>query len=466
MKLVSTYTLALVLAVSGSAVTTTSAAGAQNYGSPPPPPPPPPMSRSRDRSSDDGQENSAGDGEFDPGQISDGVRAVVVAAQTALEADEAEAGPPDTSAIHAQLETAVPLIQNEDDRFIVGQVMLQNAARMQAQGGTPERIQQVQMEALELSLASNRVPVASRASFWLAVANAANNMGDDARAANAFQNVLRYDPNNGDALIRLADSQFSANDHAGGYATASRAFQSLSDAGTEIPSSWHAVPFRAAYQTNDVPRVVEFGVGLLRSHPTAQNWNEVLRVYQTAGRLEDQSNLDLLRLMRATNGLDVNSINEYVRLSAQRGLPREAQAIYEGSVAGGAISPDQDIASEIATNIAGDQAGLAESEAAARSAANGRVALNTADAYASYGNTVKAIELYQIAIDKGGVDAGVVNLRRGATYYAAGQMDQARAAFEAVTGDRAPHAAFWLQWFDEQAGASAVPAAAEPTSAE
>lgn len=404
--------------------------------------------------------------EFDAGELSDGVRAAVVAAQTALEADESEAGPADTTAIQAQLEAAVPLIQNEDDRFIIGQVMLQNAARIQAQGGAAENIQSVQVRALELSLASNRVPIASRANFWLALANAASSRGEDARAATAFQNVLRYDPSNGDALIRLADAQFSANDHDAGYATAATAFQSLNDAGVEIPSSWHAVPFRAAYQTNDVPRVVEFGVAFLRSHPTAQNWNEVLRVFQTAGRLEDQPNLDLLRLMRATNGLDVNSINEYVRLAAQRGLPREAQTIYQGSVAGGAIPANEEIASEIAANIAGDRAGLAESETAARSSANGRVALNTADAYASYGETAKALELYQLALDKGGVDAGVVNLRRGATYYAAGQTDQARAAFEAVTGDRAPHAAFWLQWLDEQGGVSAAPAAAEPASAE
>lgn len=401
--------------------------------------------------------------EFDGGELSDAVRAAVVAAQTAL---QAEGTTPDTAAIQAQLEAAVPLIANEDDRFIIGQVMLQNAGKIQEQGGTPEQIQAVQMQALELSLASNRVPIESRARFWLALANAASNADDDAKAATAFQNVLRYDPNNGDALIRLADSQFNASDHANGYATALRAFESLSAAGTQIPSSWIAVPFRAAYEASDVPRIVEFGTILLREHPSAQNWNEVLRVYQTAGRLEDQPNLDLLRLMRATNGLDVNSINEYVRLAAQRGLPREAQVIYQGSVNGGAIPANEEIAAEIASNISGDQAGLAESEASARSSANGRVALNTADAYASYDNMSKALELYQVALDKGGVDAGVVNLRRGALYYNAGQTDQARAAFEAVTGDRAPHAAFWLQWLDEQAGTSAATAAAEPASAE
>ena len=163
--------------------------------------------------------------------------------------------------------------------------------------------------------------------------------------------------------------------------------------------------------------------------------------------------------MRATGGLDPNSINEYIRLADQRGLPREAQNIYNGSVAGGAIAANQEVAGELTTNVASDQAGLAESAAAARSSANGRVALNTADAYASYGENATAMELYDLALEKGGVDAGVVNLRKGALYYNMGQMTEARASFEAVTGDREPHAAFWLRWLDQQA--AQAPASAE-----
>ena len=394
--------------------------------------------------------------EFNPSEISDGVRAVVVAAQTALEAEE---GPVDTSAIVAQLEAAVPSIQNEDDRFILGSLMLQAAAKIQEQGGTAEQIQAVQLPGLRLSLQSNRVAIASRPTFWLALGNAANAAEDSAGAIEAYQNVLRYDPNNGDALIQSALAHFRTNNSAAGYEAAARSFAALRAAGQQVPQSWHTVPFRQAYQTNDVARVVEFGTSLLQSHPTPQNWNEVLRVLQTAGRLEDQPNLDLLRLMRATGGLDPNSINEYIRLADQRGLPREAQNIYNGSVAGGAIAANQEVAGELTTNVASDQAGLAESAAAARSSANGRVALNTADAYASYGENATAMELYNLALEKGGVDVGVVNLRKGALYYNMGQMAEARASFEAVTGDREPHAAFWLRWLDQQA--APAPASAE-----
>ena len=80
--------------------------------------------------------------EFNPSEISEGIRAVVVGAQTALDAEE---GPVDTTAIVAQLQAAVPTIQNEDDRFILGSLMLQAAAKIQEQGGTAEQIQAVQI---------------------------------------------------------------------------------------------------------------------------------------------------------------------------------------------------------------------------------------------------------------------------------------------------------------------------------
>lgn len=396
---------------------------------------------------------------FDPRKISDPVRAVVVAAQTALEAE----GQADTTAIQAQLEQAVPLIANEDDRFIIGQIMLQNAAKIQAQGGTTEQIQQIKLQGIRLALESNRVDIERRATYWTAIGNAANSAEDSAGAISAYQNVIRYDPNNSDAYIQSARAYFRENNNAVGFENAQRAFDILRAGGQEIPSSWHTVPLRAAYQSNDVEHVVHFGRELLTSHPTPQNWNEVLRVYQTAGRLEDLPNLDLLRLMRATNGLDAASINEYIRLAAQRGLPREAQQVYIASVAGGAIPENQEIEAELAENVPADQGGLSESGAAARSAATGRVALNTADAHASYGNAATALELYQVALDKGDVDAGVVNLHRGALLYSTGQMAEARTAFEAVTGGRAPIATFWLHWLDERAGAAV---AATPASAE
>ncbi|MFN2259259.1 MAG: tetratricopeptide repeat protein, partial [Parasphingopyxis sp.] len=98
----------------------------------------------------------------------------------------------------------------------------------------------------------------------------------------------------------------------------------------------------------------------------------------------------------------------------------------------------------------------------ARSAATGETAMNTADAYVGYGDYEPAIALYRTALEKGGVDAGTVNLRLGRALYEAGRMDGAREAFAAVSGDRAGLARFWQIWIDQQSGGGA--AAAEPAA--
>ncbi len=390
--------------------------------------------------------------EFDAASISDAVRGPVAGAQEAMANEEQ---PADPAAVRALLEQAEAAIANQDDRFIVGQMWVQLAGMLEAAGAGAEEIRAMQARGIQLALDSNRVPLERRGLYWTVIGNAANARDDHAAALTAYQNAVRYDSSNADAYIQLALASIETGDLNAGYEYSETAFETLQAAGQEIPASWHTVPFRAAYEANDVPRVLQFGSALLQSYPTNQNWNEVLRVYQTVGRMEEQANLDLLRLMRAAGALDQNTVNEYVRLAARRGLPGEAVAVYEAAIAGGAMTENADMRAEIEADLASDRAALSESEANARSAANGRIAVNTGDAYASYGQNEKALELYALALEKGGVDAGTVHLRRGAVLHSMGRTDEARQEFEAVTGDRQGHARFWLLLLDQQAGAGA-----------
>jgi tetratricopeptide (TPR) repeat protein len=398
--------------------------------------------------------------EFNQRELGDELRGLIGAAQTALAAEEE--GPVDTATVRGQLEQAEGMIQNQDERYIVGQMWIQLASKMQQQGDDAAEVQAMQARGIRLALDSNRVPIERRSLFWQVVANAASAAGDTAGAQTAFQNALHYDPNNPDALIQVALANFSAGNSAEGYQNARNAFAALRASGREIPTSWLSVPFRAAYEGNDLPRAIEFGREYLLEHPTATNWNEVLRVFQTVGRFDDAGNLDALRIMRAANAFDAPSINEYVQLAARRGLPNEAKTVYDAAVAGGAIPANPTIAGELDGDIPGDRSSLGESEVQARSAANGRIALNTADAYASYGQNDKALEMYALAEQKGSVDMDVVNLHRGALLFSMGRMDEARAAFEAVGGAREGHATFWQLLIDQRAGGSASASAEEP----
>jgi Flp pilus assembly protein TadD len=73
--------------------------------------------------------------------------------------------------------------------------------------------------------------------------------------------------------------------------------------------------------------------------------------------------------------------------------------------------------------------GLAKQAAAAK---DGKTAAQTGDAFLASGNQTRAVELYDLALGKGGVNADEVNLHRGIAYQQLGQKDQARAAFGAV----------------------------------
>ena len=129
---------------------------------------------------------------------------------------------------------------------------------------------------------------------------------------------------------------------------------------------------------------------------------------------------------------------------------RRGQAVLEDGSARGVLRAHNPNVSQLLTvangRIAEDRAGLARLRTHGLTAANGRAARTTADAYFGYGQYAEAAELYRAALQKGGEDANLVNTRLGASLALAGQRAEAEAAFRAVTGPRADLAEYWLIW--------------------
>ena len=84
------------------------------------------------------------------------------------------------------------------------------------------------------------------------------------------------------------------------------------------------------------------------------------------------------------------------------------------------------------------------------------------DNYLSLGNPQKAAEMYQLASQKGGVDASQIQMRLGVAQAEAGNYDAARQQFQQVTGKRQPVAKMWLAYID--AKQSPPPAAPAPAA--
>lgn len=402
--------------------------------------------------------------EFDPGNLTETVRDAIREAQEARAAG-------DTSTALARTQAAVPLIQNDDDRYVVGAELLQVGVALQGAGQTAEQTQPLLVQGAQLALESGRTPVANRPIYYKLLGDVASEAEDYPAAIAAYENAQRYSPNNAAIIsISLADAYFRSGNAAAGAQAADRAIQLQTDAGQPVDASWISVAMNGAYEARDADGVARYTAMLIRNNGDDKDRvGRALLAYQAVSRLDDQGNLDLFRFMRAIDAInEPNVYSEYVATSAQRGLPGEAQAVQNEAITASAITPASAIPTpaELTASVNEDRGSLDAAAASAASAANGGPALNTADAYAGYGQYDRALELYRLAVQKGGVDAGTVNLRIGAALVAAGRPDEARPAFEAVTGSRAGLAALWLAWLDHQAGggAAASPAGQAPAA--
>jgi Flp pilus assembly protein TadD len=63
----------------------------------------------------------------------------------------------------------------------------------------------------------------------------------------------------------------------------------------------------------------------------------------------------------------------------------------------------------------------------------------------------KAAMLYQAAIQKGSVDAGLAATRLGIAHAMAGRRAEAETAFRTLSGPRAELASLWLVWLGQRA---------------
>jgi tetratricopeptide (TPR) repeat protein len=164
--------------------------------------------------------------------------------------------------------------------------------------------------------------------------------------------------------------------------------------------------------------------------------------------------IDLYRFLRIQKALNGES-DYYVLANAlqQSGYPGEVKSVLDEAFATG-ISPSKpefaDLRSNSNRQIAEDKASLPAQEKSALAAASGTAVLKIADAYYGYGDYAKAATLYRAALQKGGVDANLVNTRLGLALAVAGQKAEAEAALKAVSGNRADLASYMLVWLQQR----------------
>jgi tetratricopeptide (TPR) repeat protein len=378
-------------------------------------------------------------------QLSKEVQPLLAQAQKA-QADKDFAG---SIALLSQAD-AIPT-KTTDDSYMIGMM------RINAGLGTQDNA--LVEKGIEQALATGRVAAEDQPKFIRNLGSLALNRNDYPKALAEFDRYLQLVPDDAAVMVEVAELQRRTKNNAKAVELMNRAIATQERvSGAKADESWYRRALAIAYDSNMAAETVKASEALVKAFPSGQNWRDVVLIFRESNKLDDQANLDALRLQRAASGLTgERDYYEYAETASMRGLPGEAKAVIDAGVAAGALNLSKPVVKELNTKAAGeikaDKAGLPAAGREAKAAATGRQALATGDAHLGYGEYAQAAELYRVALQKGGVDPNVVNTRLGIALARSGDKAGATAAFNAVTAPpRGQLARYWAIWTGQQGG--------------
>lgn len=375
---------------------------------------------------------------------------VLKALQTAQKSAEAQ----DFAAAKTALAEADSKAASNDDKYQIGAIKLNT--------GIAAKDEAMKMEGLNQMLDSGLTPPEQAGQFNAVAADAALaqknydvaiQRGQAALAAGYKAEAVQ--PTIAQAYFGKAGTTNTTAEPARGFtqqglAALKAAADATKAAGQQVPAQWYQIGVGRA-EAAKLPDVTEWAKMSYQADPSGQNLRTLVRLFQRANpNITNRENLDVLRLLGASDGLVVaQDFTEYAEMASKTGIYGEVKTVIDKGRSKGVLNASQgaDVYQSAVPKIAGDKSTLGSAEADAQKAANGKIAAATADAYLGYGDYAKAASMFELAKQKGGVDADEVNTRLGIAKTLGGDTAGAKAAFEAVQGGaRKQIAGLWLAY--------------------
>lgn len=380
---------------------------------------------------------------------------VIKALQTAQKAAEGQ----DFAGAKAALADADSKAQSNDDKYQIGAVKLNTSiaakdsamqgealAQMLDSGLTPpEQLGQFNAVAADQALQAKNYDLA----ITRAKAAAAAGYKPDA------VNVTLAQAYFGKAGTANASVEPQRGLNVQGLAALKAAADATKAAGGQVPAQWYQIGVSRA-ATAKLPEVTEWATLAYQANPSGENLRTLVRLFQQANpNISNRENLDVLRLMATSGGLVVaQDYLEYAEMASKTGIYGEVKTAIDAGRSKGVLNATggSDLYGTAVPKIAGDKSSLGSAEADAKKAANGKIAAATADAYLGYGDYAKAAAMFELAKQKGGVDADEINSRLGIAKALGGDTASAKAAFQSVqAGSRKKIADLWLAYLATKA---------------
>lgn len=359
----------------------------------------------------------------------------------------------DWAGLAANADAIAPQMVNDDDKLIVGNYYIQ--------AGQGQKSDAAIGKGIDLILASGKAPADQQPKLYMAQGQIAFSAKDYDKALVALAQARKLGSDSPDIIPVMTEAYSRKGQTLLALQTIDQGIDDMQKAGKPVPGEWFPRAFSIAYavkanapdfaairaQASDIDRK------WLAQEPTGTVWHDVLLLYSESHPNDPELANDTRRLLIAAGGLKgANDYLEYAEAVYQKN-PGEAKMVLDEGVKKGAFTfagnkNAGEINGIVSPKLAGDKASLASSEKNAAASANGKIAVSVADGYYGYGNYAKAVELYKLALTKGGVDANLLNTRIGMALARSGDKEGAKAAFAQVTGPRKELADFWAVHLD------------------
>jgi predicted Zn-dependent protease len=368
----------------------------------------------------------------------------------------------DAATLQASLTEGQASATTPDDKYLIGFYQLQL--------GILNKDQALQGQGLDVMIESGLTPAENIGVYNFYSGNFAYGAKNYPKAIQRLEAAKAAGSTETALSPMLMDSYLNAGQIDKGWEIAQAGIAASRAAGTKPSEELFVRPAQAFQKANRTNEMLDVLTMRVQDYPTPATWRNTLYILLQQAGGDKELNLDILRLMRATNSMTQRpEYLEYAALATEAGYPGEVVAlIKQGQNSGTIPKTDTHFGNMLETQTpraTTDAAAVAADASKPATLTNPKAARATADALVGNGEAAKAIPLYEAALAATPTDP-VVQYRLGVAQALAGQSDAAVASFAKVQGNRQRLANLWTIRTKAGAAPAATPAAAAaPTPA-